>query len=184
MNGNGEEIINQIQQEIEQQRRIGGLWEGYCNLQKLASGDIWESSTRYIYELLQNAEDAEATEFKIYISKERVKIVHDGKPFTKDDVRNICYAVSKKDPNETIGYLGVGFRSVFTVTDKPEIYSGEYRFRFDREECMRKFGDPSLFYFYPFWIEQPTEHVDLNKTTFILPFKSGEYFNRSVEQLK
>ena len=184
MNGNGEEIINQIQQEIEQQRRIGGLWEGYCNLQKLASGDIWESSTRYIYELLQNAEDAEASEFKIYISKERIKIVHNGKPFTEDDVRNICYAVSKKDPNETIGYLGVGFRSVFTVTDKPEIYSGEYRFRFDREECMRKFGDPSLFYFYPFWIEQPTEHVDLNKTTFILPFKSGEYFNRSVEQLK
>lgn len=184
MNGNGENIINQIQQEIEQQREIGGLWEGYCNLQKLASGDIWESSTRYIYELLQNAEDAEATEFKIYISKERVKIVHNGKPFTRDDVRNICYAVSKKDPNETIGYLGVGFRSVFTVTDKPEIYSGEYRFRFDREECMRKFGDPSLFYFYPFWIEQPTEHVDLNKTTFILPFKSEEYFDRSVEQLK
>ena len=184
MHGNGKKIINQIQQEIEQQRKIGGLWEGYCNLQKLASGDIWESSTRYIYELLQNAEDTKAEEFKIYISKERIKIVHNGEPFTEDDVRNICYAVSKKDPNETIGYLGVGFRSVFTVTDKPEIYSGEYRFRFDREECMRKFGDPSLFYFYPFWIEQPTEHVDLDKTTFILPFKSEEYFDRSVEQLK
>jgi len=184
VNGIGKEIINQIQQEIEQQRTIGGIWEGYCNLQKLASGDIWESSTRYIYELLQNAEDAEAEEFKIYISKERIKIVHDGKPFTKDDVRNICYAVSKKDPNETIGYLGVGFRSVFTVTDKPEIYSGEYRFRFDREECIRKFDDSSLFYFYPFWIEQPTEHIDLNKTTFILPFKSEDYFDRSMEQLK
>jgi len=181
---NRKEIINQIQKEIEQQRKIGGLWEGYCNLQKLASGDIWETSTRYIYELLQNAEDAKASEFKIYISKKRIKIVHNGKPFTKDDVRNICYAVSKKDPNETIGYLGVGFRSVFTITDKPEIYSGEYRFRFDREECMRKFGDSSLFYFYPFWIEQPTEHIDLNKTTFILPFKSEDHFDRSMEQLK
>jgi len=184
MNEDGEKVIIQIQQEIEQQRKIGGFWEGYCNLQKLASGDIWESSTRYIYELLQNAEDAKASEFKIYISKERIKIVHNGKPFTKDDVRNICYAVSKKDPNETIGYLGVGFRSVFIVTDKPEIYSGEYRFRFDREECIRKFGDSSLFYFYPFWIEQPTEHIDLNKTTFILPFKSEDYFDKSMKQLK
>lgn len=78
----------------------------------------------------------------------------------------------------------MGFRSVFTVTDKPEIYSGGYRFRFDREECMRKFGESSLFYFYPFWIEQATEHIDLNKTTFILPFKSEDYFDRSVEQLK
>ena len=111
----GEKIIRQIQQEIEQQRKIGGIWKGYCNLQKLASGDIWETSTRYIYELLQNAEDAGAREFKIYISKERAKIIHNGRPFTEDDVRNICYADSKKDPCETIGYLGVGFRSVFTV---------------------------------------------------------------------
>ena len=184
MNTNGKKIITQIQREIEEQQGKG-IWEGYCNLQKLASGDIWETSTRYIYELLQNAEDAKANEFKIYLSKRRVKIVHNGKLFTEDDVRNICYANSKKDPNETIGYLGVGFRSVFTVTDKPEIYSGEYRFRFDREECKRKFGESSLFYFYPFWIQQPTEHIDLNKkTTFILPFKSEDYFDRSIEQLK
>jgi len=44
--------------------------------------------------------------------------------------------------------------------------------------------ESSLFYFYPFWIEQPTEHIDLNKTTFILPFKSGNHFDRSIEQLK
>ena len=94
------------------------------NLQKLASGDIWESSTRYIYELLQNAEDAKASEIKIYISKKRVKIIHNSRhPFKDNDVKNVCYATSEKDPNETIGYLGVGFRSVFTVTDKPEIYS-------------------------------------------------------------
>ncbi len=114
----GKELIMKIQEEVKRQREIGGIWEGYCNLQKLASGDIWESATRYIYELLQNAEDAKAKEFRIYISKQRIKVVHNGDPFTEDDVRNICYAMSKKDPNETIGYLGVGFRSVFAVTDR------------------------------------------------------------------
>jgi len=184
MNPEDEDIITKIQEEIKQQREIGGVWEGYCNLQRLASGDIWESSTRYVYELLQNAEDAKAKEFRIYISKKRIKIVHDGSVFTEDDVRNVCYAISKKDPNETIGYLGVGFRSVFTVTDKPEIYSEKYMFRFDKEKCLREFGDDSSFYFYPYRIERRTESIDLKKTTFILPFKSEEFFDKSIEQLE
>ncbi len=180
----GKNLIIKIQKEIMQQKEIGGLWEGYCNLQKLASGDIWESPTRYLYELLQNAEDAKAKEFNIYISKKRIKIVHDGNPFTDGDVRNICYAMSKKDPNETVGYLGVGFRSIFAVTDKPEIYSGKFMFRFDREECLKEFNDFSLFYFYPYWIEQPVESVDLGKSTFIFPFKSEEFFDKSVKELE
>ncbi|HIH70008.1 sacsin N-terminal ATP-binding-like domain-containing protein [Methermicoccus shengliensis] len=180
----GKELIMKIQEEVKRQREIGGIWEGYCNLQKLASGDIWESATRYIYELLQNAEDAKAKEFRIYISKQRIKVVHNGDPFTEDDVRNICYAMSKKDPNETIGYLGVGFRSVFAVTDRQEIYSGEFMFRFDREECVREFGEDSLFYFYPYWIEQTVESIDLGKTTFVIPFKSEEFFDKSIEELK
>jgi hypothetical protein len=181
----GRDFITQIQGEIRQQQQMGGIWEGYCNLQKLASGDIWESTTRYIYELLQNAEDIGAKEFKVYISRKRAKIIHDAKKlFEKDDVRNACYAVSKKDPNKTIGYLGVGFRSVFTVTDNPEIYSGKYIFRFDKEECLRQFGDDSLFYFYPHWIEQPTERIEQQKTTFILPFRSEEFFDESLGQLE
>ncbi len=92
--------------------------------------------------------------------------------------------MSKKDPNESIGYLGVGFRSVFAVTDKPEIYSGAYSFRFDKEECLREFNDTSLYYFYPYQIEQPTEKIDQKKTTYILPFRSEEFFARSREQLE
>ncbi|MDI6859871.1 MAG: hypothetical protein QMC85_05185, partial [Methanocellales archaeon] len=182
--GDGKDLIVQLQNEIKQQREIGGLWEGYCNLQKIVSGDIWESSTRYVYELLQNAEDAKATEFQIYISKERAKIVHNGEPFTSEDVRSLCYALSKKDPNESIGYLGVGFRSVFPITDRPEIYSGDYSFRFDKEECVREFNESTLYYFYPYWIEQPTEMVDHHKTTIILPFKTKENFHTTIEQLK
>ena len=179
----GKDCITQIQDKIKQQQEIGGIWEGYCNLQKLASGDIWESSTRYIYELLQNAEDAGAKEFKVYISKKRAKITHNGNPLTPEDIRNICYAATQKDPNVSIGYLGVGFRSVFPVTDKPEIYGGKYSFRFDKEACEREFGDSSLYHFYPFWIEQPTERIDQQKTTFILDFKAEEYFTKALEQL-
>lgn len=57
-------------------------------------------------------------------------------------------------------------------------------FRFDREECLREFGDDSAFYFYPYWIEQTTENIDPEKTTFILPFKSEEFFDKTVKQLE
>ncbi|GAF87746.1 unnamed protein product, partial [marine sediment metagenome] len=155
-----------------------------CNLQKVVSGDIWESHTRYVYELLQNAEDEGATKFQIYISEKRAKIIHDGNSFTPNDVRNLCYAASNKDPNESIGYLGVGFRSVFTVTDAPEIYSGNYSFRFDKEECMKEFEESSLYYFYPFRIDQPTEKIDRRKTIFILSFKAEGGFTETIEQLE
>jgi len=178
----GKDLIRQIQEEVETQRG-SNLWKGYCNLQKLVSGDIWESSTRFIYELLQNAEDAKASEFEVYLSRARIKVIHNGEPFNTDDISNICYAMSSKDPNETIGYLGVGFRSVFPITDKPEIHSGDYSFRFDRAECLRRFGDDSLYCFYPYWIEQTTEAIDPRKTTFILPFKSEGFFDESVAQL-
>lgn len=128
MTNEEQDVIRQIQSEIVKQREIRGFWEGYCNLQKMASGDIWESSTRYVYELLQNAEDEQASKFELYISKYRSKIIHDGQCFSSEDVRKICYAVSKKDPSVSIGYLGVGFRSVFPVTDRPQIYSGMYKF--------------------------------------------------------
>lgn len=179
----GRNLIRQIQEKLEAQRKIGGLWNGFCNLQKVVSHDIWESHTRFIYELLQNAEDAKASEFEVYISKARIKVIHNGEPFSKEDINNVCYAISSKDPNETIGYLGVGFKSVFAITDKPEIYSGNYGFRFDREECLKKFNDDSLYYFYPYWIEQTTEAIDPQRTTFILPFKSEGFFDESLNQL-
>lgn len=183
MTKQGKNLIAQIQAEIKKHREIGGFWRGYCGLQKLASGDIWESSTRFIYELLQNAEDEKATKFEVYISKNRIKISHNGNPFKESDVRNLCYAISEKDPNESIGYLGVGFRAVFPVTDKPEIYSGDFCFRFSRQECLKEFNDDSLFNFYPYWVEQITETIDPGKTTFILPFRSQEHYIQSMEQL-
>lgn len=181
------DVIKQIQEEIKTQRKIRGFWDGYCNLQKVVSGDIWESPTRYVYELLQNAEDEKATEFRIYVSRKRAKIIHNGETFSPEDVRNLCYATSKKDPSKSIGYLGVGFRSVFPATDKPEIYSGDYTFRFNREQCMEEFREPNLYYFYPFWIEEPTEKVDPKKTTFILPFREKERkerFEDTIEQIE
>ena len=111
------------------------LWEGYINQLNIISQKLWTRPTHYILELLQNAEDAcresgkENGEFKINVSTKRIKITHNGKPFTNEDLKCLCNVKSNKKPEKgTIGYLGIGFKSVFKITDAPEIYSGDYWF--------------------------------------------------------
>ena len=45
-----------------------------------------------------------------------------------------------------IGSKGIGFKSVFRVSNRPEVHSGGYHVRFDRE------SDPALGYIMPTWI--------------------------------
>ena len=88
--------------------------------------------THFIYELLQNAEDALAKRdnpnrgrsVHFHLSEHELRVSHFGKPFDERDVRGICgIAESTKDITQ-IGRFGIGFKSVYAFTDKPEIHSG------------------------------------------------------------
>lgn len=144
-------------------------------------------------ELIQNAEDAglgleQRGIFEIRINKERVKVTHNGRPFIENDVKAICGIRSSKKPERgTLGYLGIGFKSVFKVTDRPEIYSNGFQFKFDRNHPDWK--DPSKipWHVIPIRIDQPSEAVDSDKTTFIIPFGEETYYPsllQEIEQLR
>lgn len=98
--------------------------------------DRYDDRTHFIFELLQNAEDAlkrrgdwngpRHVNFKL--EPGRVTLSHFGRPFDGDDVRGICgIAESTKDAS-SIGRFGIGFKSVYTFTDCPEIHSGDEDF--------------------------------------------------------
>ena len=57
--------------------------------------------------------------------------MHDGRAFNESDVKSITkYAKStKKNDVNTIGKFGLGFKSVYSVTDEPEIHSGGFDFK-------------------------------------------------------
>ena len=92
--------------------------------------DFYPDDAHFIYELLQNAEDAEATEVKFSLSENRLFFEHDGRPFDKEDVRKITGIGigTKKDDDDKIGRFGIGFKSVFVYTDSPRIYSPTFSF--------------------------------------------------------
>lgn len=95
----------------------------------------YSDSNHFVYELLQNAEDAGAGKVVIEYRWDRLVFFHDGKPFDEADVRGICSMLmgtkAKRDA-QTIGHFGMGFKSVYKYTSCPEIYSDEEAFAIHR----------------------------------------------------
>jgi hypothetical protein len=92
--------------------------------------NLYSDRTHFVYELLQNAEDAEATEVEFRLFKDRLEVCHNGRPFNEADVRGICGLVTgtKADDLTQIGRFGIGFKSVFAYTNAPRVYSVDEAF--------------------------------------------------------
>ena len=91
---------------------------------------LYPDSVHFIYELLQNAEDAGATKVCFNLSKNHLGFEHNGRSFSETDVWSITTVArsSKSDNDGTIGRFGIGFRSVFVYTNTPRIWSPTYSF--------------------------------------------------------
>lgn len=94
---------------------------------------IYNDPSHFVYEILQNAEDAGAIRVEFNLFDDRLEIVHDGQDFNTQDIDAITgIGIStKKDDVNTIGKFGVGFKSVFAITKTPIIQSGEYHIQID-----------------------------------------------------
>ena len=103
-----------------------------------------------IKEMIQNADDAEATEVNIlYDSRQHTTerllfkgiagshgpalVVHNNAKFTEEDFVNITKlaGATKKDKPLKIGKFGIGFCSVYHITDVPSFVSGDWLYIFD-----------------------------------------------------
>lgn len=94
----------------------------------------YSDSNHFVYELLQNAEDEQASKVVIEYYEDRLVFYHNGDPFDEDDVRGVSsMLMGTKDRNsgQTIGRFGMGFKSVFKYTYQPEIYSDSEAFRIE-----------------------------------------------------
>lgn len=98
--------------------------------------DRYDDRTHFIFELLQNAEDALGRRgdaggprgVTFTLSPGRLKLSHFGKPFDEADVRGVCGIAQSTKDQHSIGRFGIGFKSVYTFTDRPEIHSGDEDF--------------------------------------------------------
>ncbi len=101
---------------------------------KSVLSELYPDNAHFIYELLQNAEDARATTVEFTLEADRLTVSHDGKrPFSIADIKSITGIgqSTKKDDYTQIGKFGVGFKAVFAYTTRPEVRSGNYSFAID-----------------------------------------------------
>lgn len=105
---------------------------GYEQIRSLEGQVGREYRGRVVYELLQNAhdalplpgEDARTRRIRFVLDADALLVANDGHQVSDDDLRSLCeMALSTKDPAESIGNKGVGFRSTLDVSDAPEVYS-------------------------------------------------------------
>ncbi|MXV74783.1 hypothetical protein F4Z99_10940, partial [Candidatus Poribacteria bacterium] len=105
-----------------------GWFEGFKRLLT----DLYPDNAHFIYELLQNAEDARASKVHFVLNADKLEFEHNGgKLFEIEDVESITNIGSstKTDDPTNIGEFGIGFKAVFAYTNTPEIESGKFHFR-------------------------------------------------------
>lgn len=141
--------------------------------------DKYPDSVHFIYELLQNADDAEATEVKIYLDTDTLYFKHNGKvqfTITDDDNATIIpghinaivgIGNSSKGDGNTIGKFGVGFKAVFQYSDSPIVYSDRFKFRINNVIV-------------PEMISSDCKYRNPGETLFEIPFKNPSRSYREI----
>lgn len=109
----------------------------YRSLHSLTEQVEHQYHGRFIVELIQNAHDAllpssiepdRLGRIEIALKDEgefgALYVANDGRPFSASNFMSLSrLGQSDKNPQESIGNKGIGFRSVLEITDAPEIYS-------------------------------------------------------------
>ncbi len=86
--------------------------------------------------------------------------------FSDDNVRDICRSAhsQKQLRKGCIGRKGIGFKSVFTVSDCPMIFSNGFQFALPAPKSRDTIG-----YVVPEWLENPPLPLDMGRTHIVLP---------------
>ncbi len=159
--------------------------EEFDDMGRLISEQLYSEKSHFIYELLQNAEDALdrrvrnnrgddlSCKVQFVLFQDRLEFRHFGELFNEEDVRGISDVLmgTKKEDFAQIGTFGIGFKSVYAFTASPEIHSGDEHFaikRYIRPEAK----EPS-----------PGLSIEPDETLFIFPFDHTELSERKAFDL-
>ncbi|MCY4332390.1 MAG: DUF3883 domain-containing protein [Cyanobacteria bacterium MAG CAR1_bin_15] len=115
-----------------------------------------QSPRHVLSELLQNADDAGATEASVWIENQTFIFEHNGRDFSQEDFASLCrFAYSNKRVLHTIGFRGIGFKSTFSLGDPVKIFTPSLSVCFHR----RRFTEPH-------WLQETVD--TLGKTRIVV----------------
>ncbi|XP_028332404.1 uncharacterized protein LOC114481634 isoform X2 [Gouania willdenowi] len=183
--GIGVELSAEVQKLVQgNQERLGR------SLDRLST-ELYSKDTHFVLELIQNADDnsypveADTTPALAFVvEKDCITILNNETGFQENNIRAICDVGRSTKGKHQYGYIGqkgIGFKSVFKVTDCPEIHSNGFHLRFDRTSGP-------MGYILPHWAEDdrplnaPVDAIRLNgwTTKISLPLRSESHQTRNL----
>lgn len=152
---------------------------------KRLSDELYSENTHFVLELLQNADDN--TYDLDVVPRSEFTLTHNGEivfynnevGFSQANIRAICDVGASTKENDSssrsIGKKGIGFKSVFKVSDTPEVHSNGFHIRFRARDTEYGGG---MGYILPHWITVEEGASSSSRwarpgTTFVLPLNSG-----------
>jgi len=163
--------FNNLQEYISLTREVVKANKDKGNRYAEILSSLYADPVHFLDEIVQNAEDAcsrisRQGEMIIQFEKDGIVIYHNGDPFNDDDFIAITtYGRSTKKQLSNfnrIGKFGIGFRSVFGITDAPEIHSNDFHFVIRDFELLETID--------------PIEIMEPFTTLFRFPFKKNISF--------
>ena len=137
----------------------------------------YSDQAHFIYELLQNADDARATNARFILEENRLIFAHNGSrhfsvsnPENEDidsenktlgDINAITSIANSNKTGASIGKFGVGFKAVFQYTSTPHIYDPNFRFKIER-------------FIVPIMLDSDFPGRRVDETLFVFPFDHQE----------
>ncbi|EGZ16198.1 hypothetical protein PHYSODRAFT_334382 [Phytophthora sojae] len=147
---------------------------------KRLSDELYSESTHFVLELLQNADDntyddavVPLGDFTLTAEKEIV-FYNNERGFSPSNIQAICdVGASTKeavDSEASIGKKGIGFKSVFKVSDNPQVHSNGFHICFHAKNAEHGSG---MGYILPYWLDDATQWKQRRGTTFVLPLNDS-----------
>ncbi|XP_034415421.1 protein NO VEIN isoform X2 [Cyclopterus lumpus] len=155
------------------------------------STELYSKDTHFVLELIQNADDNSypsevgvVPALAFVVERDSITVLNNETGFQEKNIRAICDVGRSTKGKHKYGYIGqkgIGFKSVFKVTDCPEIHSNGFHLRFDKT-CG------PMGYILPHWNEEerPLDmHLkDLHQhswtTKICLPLRSESHQTRNL----
>ena len=139
---------------------------------------LYTDKSHFVYELLQNAEDAEAKSIRFIQYQDRLEVYHDGKPFTLANLKSLCDIGKSDKTNDLnkIGEFGVGFKSVFGICDTVLLFSDPAHYHGNVEEGTVPFAVKILDFTRPEDVN-PESMPKAYTTRFVFPYTVGENYS-------
>lgn len=173
--------------------------EDLANTLNILSKTVFGDVNRFVFELLQNADDSPNADKNItldvgfHLFDRHLLFYHNGTHFSELDIKSISKIGSldsqKDKRSDKTGYKGIGFKSVFRTSDYVHIISKKYKFKFDKNFSLWVNDKSYPWQVIPIWHEEiPSpinQYINTENVNTILEINDkNEIYNEIISVFK